>query len=93
MVALESYGTEADTWEPPEHLPKRFIDRYMRFRAELPVSFEVCLTDLRDKIARRLLESKGPTFGCEAQCEKAALPEYAHRPCCATWTALAAGKR
>ena len=77
LVAWEGYGTEADTWEPPEHLPKRFINRYMRFRAELPASFEVCLTDLRDKIARRLLESKGPTFGCEAQCEKAALPEYA----------------
>ena len=77
LVAWEGYGTEADTWEPPEHLPKRFINRYMRFRAELPASFEVCLTDLRDKIARRLLESKGPTFGCEVQCEKAALPEYA----------------
>ena len=51
--------------------------KYLRFRAELPASFEACLTDLRDKIARQLLESKGPTFGCEVQCEKAALPEYA----------------
>ena len=77
LVAWEGYGTEGDTWEPPEHLPKCCIDKYLRFRAELPASFEVCLTDLRDKIARRLLESKGPTFGCEVQCQMAALPEYA----------------
>ena len=39
--------------------------------------FELCLFEMRDKIARLMLDNKGPMFGNQIYVEMAALPEYA----------------
>ena len=38
LVAWKGFGADGDTWEPPEHIPAPFLNKFLRFREELPAS-------------------------------------------------------
>ena len=77
LVAWEGYGADGDTWEPAVHLTERLVQEFNASRSTMPPSIDMVVNVLRDRIARQLLENKGPMFGIQVDVEMAAIPEYA----------------
>ena len=77
LVAWEGYGADGDTWEPATHLTERLVQEFNASRSTMPPSIDMVVNVLRDRIARQLLENKGPMFGIQVDVEMAAIPGYA----------------
>ena len=77
LTAWEDYDVDGWTWEPLDNIPKRFVRAFHAQRQRLPPSFFYVVTEMRDRIAFKLLERTGPMFGVAVLVEEAALREYA----------------
>ena len=78
IVAWQGYGADGDTWKPEEHIKDRRLISDFKARRTVSVSIDLVIFTMRDRIARRLLDIKGPTFGLALEVEMAADPAVAH---------------